>query len=164
MKGIKLHSKKYSGIIALVDDSDFDEINKYRWQLTKRAYTFYAVRRAGSKPGIIVYMHRQILGLTKESKIMVDHKDGDGLNNQTSNLRIATKSQNGQNIKARKNKLSKFKGVTKKDYGKKWVAAINKNGKRIHLGCFESELEAAFAYNKKAVEMFGEFAYLNSIN
>lgn len=150
------------GKTALVDDSDYEYLNQFRWCVTIRNKTSYAIRRKGCKPGIIIYMHREVLGLT-DPKIFVDHKDRDGLNNQRENLRVATKSQNSMNGSIRKNKTSKYRGVRLFKERGKWVSAIWVNGKLKHLGIFKSEIDAAVVYNNAAKELFGEFANLNNI-
>ena len=106
-------------------------------------------------------MHRQIMKAPKG--MVVDHIDGNGLNNRRSNLRICTPRQNQWNrcpLKTRK-QTSPFKGVQYPTGKSRPYARIQYNGKTIHIGVFDSEVEAAQAYDRKAVELFGEFAYLN---
>lgn len=107
-------------------------------------------------------MHREILGIM-DSKIKVDHKDRNGLNNQRSNLRIATYSQNASNCKGRAGSSSKYKGVSKLTTCRRWVAQIWKDKKKHYLGLFKTEKDAAIAYNKEAEKLHGEFAYINKI-
>lgn len=93
---------------------------------------------------------------------LVDHIDGDKLNNNLSNLRIATKAQNAMNSKKKQdNTSSKFKGVYLQIKTNKWRASININNKSIHIGCYFSEEAAADAYNTMAKQMFGAFACIN---
>ena len=92
----------------------------------------------------------------------VDHIDRNPLNNHRINLRICTKAQNQQNCKGRGG-TSKYKGVCWEKRRKKWRATIKNNGKQVHIGEFCDEKEAAKAYNKKALEFFGEFSRLNKI-
>lgn len=156
MKEIQLSRGK----VALVDDEDFELLNQYKWYAQKGHKTFYATTSRG------ILMHRLILGLN-ETNTYCDHEDYNGLNNQKSNLRIATNSQNSINSRKRENTTSKYKGVwlTKSKYKDKaylyWQARVNKDKKVFHLGYFKDEQEAALAYNKKAFELFGEFANLN---
>ena len=105
-------------------------------------------------------MHREILGIT-DPKINVDHLDGDGLNNQRSNLRVCTDSQNGANRGKQKNNKSGYKGVHWNKKTKKWAAQIQYHKKVLNLGYYSDIIEAAKAYDKKALELFGEFARLN---
>lgn len=148
------------GQIALVDDEDFENLNQFRWCAVKIGRTFYAVRNVridGKKRG--VRMHCQILGGK-----LIDHKDHNGLNNQKSNLRFCTASQNCMNKRKRKNCVSIYKGVCFHKQHKRWLAHIKKDGKDNHLGYFVTEIDAAKAYNIKAVELFGEFANLNKLD
>ena len=91
----------------------------------------------------------------------LDHIDGDQLNNNIENLRAVTLSQNQWNRKKIKITSSKYKGVTKRS--KKWEVCIKINKKSIYLGLFNSEIDAAIAYNEKAIELFGEYAKLNEV-
>lgn len=158
MKQIKLTL----GQVALVDDEDFEFLNQFKWQAVKKPNTFYAVKNFPNGKGkqISVYMHRIILQL-KDSKIHCDHKDGNGLNNQKYNLREATHAQNQRNKKARETGTSRYKGVTLRKSYTKWRATIILNKKYIHIGYFINEIDAAKAYDEKAKELFGEFAWLN---
>ena len=142
---------------AKVDDSDYEWLNKYRWCSSRIGHTRYA---HGVVNGRRVIMHRFILGIT-DPNIDGDRRDRDGLNNQRSNLRIATRSQNATNKRKRKNSTSSFNGVNYSSERKKWCASITHKYKMIALGRFESEMEAAKAYDKKAKELFGDFANLN---
>ncbi|MDD5011850.1 MAG: AP2 domain-containing protein [Phycisphaerae bacterium] len=163
---IKLTRGKY----AKVSPEDFAEINKHKWQaINNQGDTFYAIRsvRTGGKKKRI-YMHREIMkpptsDITQGGKrIVVDHKDGDGLNNTRENLRIATARENAYNRKKyRKKCSSKYKGVSQEKKSKKWRAIIYHKRRKIHLGMFDSETEAAKAYDKAARELFGEYAKLN---
>ena len=103
-------------------------------------------------------MHIFILGFKG-----IDHIDGNGLNNQRNNLRKATHQENMMNRQSNKNSSSQFKGVHWYERTNKWQARITFNQKRISLGYFTSEIDAAKTYNKKALELFGEFAKLNFI-
>ena len=107
-------------------------------------------------------MHREILNLTLGNKLRVDHKNCNGLDNQKQNLRFATKSQNGMNQKIRMG-TSKYKGVSWHKNRNKWAVWICNNGKRQYLGYFTNEVDAAQAYDRKAKELFGEYARLNFI-
>ncbi len=107
-------------------------------------------------------MHRTILGVKKG--VEVDHRDGNGLNNQRRNLRRASKSQNQAAYRgACKNKSSRFRGVRWASRYNNWTARITVNGREMHLGCFGVEVSAAAAYNRAAKKYFGRFASLNEI-
>ncbi len=104
-------------------------------------------------------MHRLIMNAP--AGLVVDHIDGNSLNNRKTNLRICTQAQNIHNSRPRRNRSSKYKGVFWNKVNKKWSVSIRKGDKRIYLGGFDDEIEAALAYDRKAEELFGEFAYLN---
>lgn len=144
---------------GLVDDDDFEELSEHKWHITQRDHTAYMhtkIKRDGK--WTTVYMHRLIMGEPRGKE--VDHKDGDGLNNQRFNLRVCTHNQNQQN-QHRTYGTSQYKGVAWHEKVGKWVAYIMKDGKRKHLGYRDSEIECAKLYDEKAVEMFGEFAQTN---
>ncbi len=145
------------GKVALVDEEDFDELNKYKWSAFKHRNTFYAVRNVRGKP--LLRMHRVIMGDVKG--VIYDHINGDGLDNRKSNLRIATAQQNNMNRIPRKGCSSKYKGVSWNKPNKKWLCILGHNYKNTYLGSFDDEEECARAYDKKAKELFGEFARLN---
>lgn len=155
MKQIPLSGKYGKGKFALVDDEDYEELIKNKWWATKGKT--YAIGRVAGKAAL---MHRIVMGVT-HLFIVVDHKDGNSLNNQKENLRICSAAENARNRMPVNSKHSRFKGVTQK--GAHWEAYIKKNSKRIHLGMYMSEEEAAHAYNVAASELFGEFAALNNL-
>lgn len=149
-------------MVALVDDEDFWVLNKYKWHTYKsRKKYIYAARRmylAGKRK--FVLMHREIL-CPLNSKDICDHKDGNGLNNQRSNLRLCLNAENVRNQKRRKDNSSGFKGVYWSKVANKWQSYIKFNNKRIHLGLFECKVKAAKAYDMAAKKHHGEFAKLN---
>lgn len=153
---------------VLVDDSDYEELDKYNWRLKRERNILYARRtttkeeRESGYPQAVV-MHRQIMGIVTDRSIQIDHRDSNGLNNQRSNLRIATKQQNTANMSKYSGRYSStYKGVFKA-HGQ-YIAQIGFNNKIIRLGYFTNEVDAAIAYNSKAIELFGEYASLNEIN
>jgi hypothetical protein len=106
-------------------------------------------------------MHRQILN-PKESD-HVDHINGNGLDNRRDNIRACSCSQNLMNRQNHRPTTSGYKGVSLHKRNKTWRATINLNGKQIYAGCYATPVEAALAYNAKAIELFGEFARPNVI-
>lgn len=133
---------------AMVDADDLVLVSPYRWMSNGR----YAYAKT---PDGVVLMHRLIAGV---DGMMVDHIDGDGLNNQRHNLRPCTHTQNMQN-RCSVSGASRFKGVWVE--GDRWRSAIRVAGKKMHLGSFTSEIDAARSYDKAAVRLFGEFAKTN---
>lgn len=159
MKRIALTRDFYT----LVDDADFKELNRYQWQVIMPGGPEgrkYAIRFESGKA---VYMHRQLLKdqFTPE-RPQCDHINGNGLDNQRANLRPATRQENQRNrgVQARKNRSSKFKGVTKTKSG--WTAGINiTTNRRRYLGTFRDEESAALEYDRAAIEHYGQFARPN---
>ncbi len=146
------------GKAACVSDEDFVALNQFKWTAQKCKYTFYAYRKEnGRADGTKLYMHRVILGLQKGEEC--DHIDGDGLNNVRENLRLATTRQNIAN--RRKWGIQRFKGVQPSK--NKWIAQLRISGKPTHLGTFDTEEEAALAFNVAVVKEYGEFARLNQL-
>jgi len=154
MKKIKLTQNKYT----LVDNEDFEVFNKYTWCAVKDGNTFYAQKTTSKKDGstTTVRLHREIMKPPKE--LMIDHIDRDGLNNRRSNLRFCTNTQNQMNSCKNKNNTSGFKGVYI-DKGK-FRSRISFNGRRIHLGFFDTREKAGEAYQDACVEFYGKFANL----
>ncbi len=142
-----------SGLFAIVDACDYPEISKYKWRASRHGPTVYA---SCVKRGKVVYMHRMILRARKGC--LVDHIDGNGLNNRRCNLRVCTHQQNRANVGPRGG-VSRFVGVGR--MRDKWQARITFRGKVFHLGTFDDEVEAAKARDRKAYELHGEYAYLN---
>lgn len=150
------------GVVAIVDDNDYEEINKRLWYAIKKKNTFYAVTKRRKNDGTIetVFMHRLILGVYDPS-VVVDHIDRNGLNNTRNNLRLC---RNVENILNRTpHGRSKFIGVSWHKKTGKWRARIRINNKEHSLGYFDNEEAAAIAYNIEAEKQFKEFANLNKI-
>lgn len=157
------------GKVALVDDGDYEWLMQWRWQAMKPSNPkrcWYAARGEyfpDTKKQKTVWMHRFILGLPHGKKPHVDHRDRNGLNNQRSNLRIATHGDNTHNQRIYSTNKSGFRGVFWSKRGNKWQAEIDCNGKTFYLGRFSDVREAAIAYNEAALYHHGEFASLNII-
>lgn len=160
MKIITLSNNKGE---VLVDDEDFEWLDKYDWYLMRGKKVNYAYAYGKNIKGSPKFLiHRLILNAPKG--IDVDHINGDGLNNQKCNLRLATRSQNLINRNKQSNNTSGIKGVSycnEKKRKKKWKSSINHNSKPITIGRFLTKEEAGRAYDKKAKELYGEFAYIN---
>lgn len=141
------------GYVALIDDDLYEHYAAFSWWAKVNACTVYARNKQG-------YMHRIIMNAPKG--IEVDHIDHNGLNNQRSNLRLATRSQNLANTKCHSDSKSAYKGIWK-DKGS-WTAEIAKEGRRYRLGSYATEIEAARRYDIEALKMFNEFAQTNGIS
>jgi len=151
-KLIPLSQRKF----AIVDAEDYDRFSKYKWHASNKGQTSYAQRNG---PDGIVCMHRLIAGAPPH--LVVDHINHNGLDNRKKNLRLCTQAQNIYNSLPRRNCSSKYKGVYLHKRTNRYRATIRYKGKRFHLGSFKNEVDAAKAYDKKACELFGQFAYLN---
>lgn len=150
--------------IALVDNADFEKLNKFKWYASKNRYGDYEAVRNGCRIGKgcrqkRIYMHRQIMNCPQEMEI--DHHNHNKLDNQRINLRICTHSENVRNSRIPRNNTSGFKGVHWFKPRKKWRTQIRYNHKTIFTGLFNSKLKAAKAYDIIAKKYFGEFAYTN---
>lgn len=138
MKEIQLTQNK----VALVDDEDYDILNKYNWCAHLEGNVFYATRCPGK--GNYQRMHRVILSPIP-SGLEVDHIDGNGLNNQRSNLRIVTRRVNQQNRHIN-DKKSRYPGIFYSKKDRVFIARIRIHGERRFLGYFKNEIEAANQY------------------
>jgi hypothetical protein len=154
VKEIQLTQNK----VALVDDEDFDRLNKHKWYSSKLRNCWYAWRHLGKHSTI--KMHREVLLLVKNDKKQIDHINCNGLDNRKENLRLCNYSENQQNrIKIKG--ISKYKGVDFSKKRNKWRVRINKDYKIYNLGEFTNEIDAAYAYDIHAMWLFGDFARLN---
>lgn len=155
-------SKKYGYYRVILDLEDYGKILKYSWHIKKGGNTFYAATniKISENKRKTLLMHTLITGYK-----IVDHKNGNGCDNRKNNLREVNKGENNRNAKTRKDKTtSKYKGVVFMKDREKWRARINsENNKRIVVGQFNSEIEAAKAYNEAAKKYYGNFAKLNII-
>jgi hypothetical protein len=149
------------GKFTLVDQNDFYRLNIFQWFAEGKGDRLYAMRPLLSrdKPSRMVRMHRDITNAPPG--ILVDHKNGNGLDNRRDNLRLATHTQNMQNRRKLKNTSSKFIGVHFDKHSAQWRARITYKAKKLHLGRFDNEIAAAKAYDAVARKYHGEFARLN---
>jgi len=143
------------GKFAIVDAEDNGWLSRHKWCAAKSRETYYAHR---FRDGAIVGVHREIMRAPKG--VVCDHKNHNGLDNRKSNLRLCTSAQNQHNKMAKKDCSSRYKGVIRRGDYKRWRARIGFNRKRIHLGDFTDEIQAAMAYDDKAAELFGKFENL----
>lgn len=144
-----------TGEVATVDDEDYQRVTAHRWYRLiagKATRKIYAQSTAGT-------MHRLIMGYPTRK---IDHKDGNGLNNQRQNLRLATDIQNARNRRKQSSpSSSRYKGVGFNKRTGKWRADIGDGGRVITIGYFTDEIAAARAYDDRAIRLHGEFACLN---
>ena len=138
----------------IIDKEDFDRVKEHKWGGGEK----YIINKN------VGYLHWFILGKEKpESReIQMDHINMDTFDNRKINLRICTRSQNSANVRKRRTNTSGYKGVFKALHGG-WRVQIGFEGKRFYIGSYATKEQAAMAYNKVAVEYFGEFAQLNQI-
>jgi hypothetical protein len=148
VKKIKLTQDKYT----LVDDEDYEELNKHKWCAVKNGYNYYATRVKDRKT---IWMHRVIMN--PPPHLDIDHKNNNGLDNRKEKLRVCTRSQNSANRRLGKNNTSGIKGIHWEGDRKKWRARICVDGKARHIGRYSTREEAQEAYCEIAKEYFGEF-------
>jgi len=155
---------------TIVDPADFYRLNSFYWLTCGKNDNLYAARLIRLKSGRLgtVLMHREIYfncsnaHLSNPSRSVVDHINTDSLDNRRANLRLATHSQNSCNSRRDKSKtLSRFRGVSFSKRKQKWFAAIRADGRKLWLGYFDNEEDAARAYDAAARKYHGEFARLN---
>lgn len=146
----------------IIDSEDLKIFENYKWNLCNKNGTLYLLSfiKVDGKRKTIYYS--RIITNASEN-IIVDHIDGNTLDNRKSNLRFVNKTQNAQNMKSNKNSTSKYKGVSFDKCRKLWRVVIKVNKKQVYVGRFDSEIEAATAYNEAAKKYFKEYARLNQI-
>ena len=160
---LSVGTSKRPNLYAKISPEDAELALRYKWSITRGTdrngpYYVRAIDRT-SKPVRQVKLHRLIMDAPAGTH--VDHINGDPLDNRRCNLRIATPQQNQCNSRKHKRGTSTFKGVSRNRDSGRWRAYIVKDRKQINLGSFATELEAADAYDKAALAIFGEFACLN---
>lgn len=157
---IEVISKKYGIIPVIIDAEDVDKVREYCWYVHKNGNNFYCMTSIylGNGKQKALLLHRLILD---SPDLFIDHINHIGLDNRKSNLRVVTNQENQMNRKPNKNSSSKYKSVYWHKRKSKWYVQIRFNSKRIHIGYFDNEVQAALAYDAKAMELFGEYAKLN---
>lgn len=149
-----------NGYTIFVDDEDYPDLSKRKWFARKSAgRTWYATSKLeGRRHSPNISMHRVVMNYPKG--LEVDHINGNGLDNRKENLRICTHLQNGMNQKSRGGS-SLYKGVYWHKQNLNWVAYLHHLGKRLHLGSFDSEVEAAKRHDEAARKLNKEFGRYN---
>lgn len=162
MKAYRVQLTK--GKYALVDEEDFARVSQYAWYTQGIAGRQYAACDLGSTANRTrLYMHRVISNAPKG--VQIDHVNGNSLDNRKANLRYASKATNMRNrgkLNRKGGSSSQYKGVYHdRRYANSWNAYITVDGKRINLGTFSTEDQAARVYDEAAKKYHGEFAFLN---
>lgn len=163
-------SKKHADAVILVSPEDVDRVMEHRWspvEKGRKRMSLYAIRwvHTGTRMGTTTSLHRFILELEAKDYRTVDHINHDGIDCRRKNMRIVTNQQNAFNSRSGSGSVSKHKGVSPNSgKGKLWRVVINHNQQCKHIGYFDDEIEAALAYDAAAIELFGEYAYLNFPN
>ena len=139
---------------TIIDAEDYERCKSYRWYSDGHNYVT-------SEFG---YLSNFIMNFKSTRYMVVDHINGDSLDNRKENLQIVTNQQNQCKKRGQKNNTSGYRGVFKASYDGKWASEIVCNGKKYRFGPFCSKEIAASAYNEAAKKLFGRFAVLNSIN
>lgn len=149
------------GYNALVDEVDYPSLVGYPWRARVRGPRRYALCGGSSRPTL--FMHNLIL--RKQQGVLCDHRNSDGTDNRRSNLRECSSVQNSRNRRKAVG-ASRFKGVQNlgpRYKNRPWQARIQgDDGRQVSIGTFVTEIEAALAYDAKAMELFGEFACTNA--
>ena len=151
------------GLYAIVDDDMYDYLNQWKWYAGKERHGKYRAMRKEKVDGKwrTIYMHRVVC--PAPSHMVIDHINGNSLDNRRANLRPCSQRENSYNkqttMKMLTFKKSRYKGVSAQNG--RWRARIYVNGKHIHLGIYDTEVEAAKAYDRAARQTFGEYARLN---
>jgi hypothetical protein len=149
--------KLTKGYFTLVDIDDYEKVKNMKWYVCCSKGYNYAQTSYKSKK---IWLSHLIMNPSKN--LFVDHINHDTLDNRHFNLRICTKKENNRNYHLPVNNTSGYKGVCLRKLTGKWLAYIKYNGVRLNLGYFKDKIEAAKVYDKKAIELFGKFAYLNT--
>lgn len=144
-----------SGERVWVDESDYVYLKQWKWTLDGKSHP---ARQSGFR---CIYLHAEVFR-RMGGKGTADHRDRDRLNCRRSNLRPSTRQQNSANTGIRSDNNSGYKGVRRRRQGD-WGATIHIRGRNIALGVFETREEAALAYNRAALRLFGEYAVLNEV-
>lgn len=153
MKTILLNN----GTSFLIDDEDYELVSSHKWYLHVAGYV-YRIKKCEDGKRRNLYLHRLLLNLVRGDGRLVDHINGNKLDNRRCNIRACTKAENGWNRGKTKNNTSGYKGVFRDTRSGKWLASVFVNGRRNSLGLFTTPEEAHLAYRSAVEELHGEFA------
>lgn len=158
------NTKKYGAVKLTFDEKSFKLYQKYNWWLKDQNNKYSYLCRDCVTTGKKFRFHRELLNLT-DKNLVCDHINGDGLDNRLDNLRICTQKENIRNKNKTKNQTSsKYKGVSFNKLNNNWRVRMEKDGSQVEIGSFKTEKEAAEAYNKAAIKMYGEYAKVNVVS
>jgi hypothetical protein len=151
------------GRFTIVEPRDYYLIRRFKWFVHGNGSNLYAARSALTDDlrSRIIYLHRQLM--SPPAGLVVDHRNCDSLDNRRANLRVVTQAVNMRNRRKRKNTSSRYIGVHFDKQRNKWSVHIRYNGRKIWLGRFDDESEAARAYDAAAKKYFGEIVRLNNV-
>lgn len=150
------------GGFAIVDAADYERISYWKWYETDLGYVARVSRKGdGGRPKRTIFLHNQVMGCIGDAE--PDHRNQDKKDNRKCNLRPSDRSQNTANKGLKSTNTTGFKGVTRSERikGCVYYSSITCRGIRYSLGKYENPEDAAYAYDFKAIELFGEFACLN---
>lgn len=147
--------------VSLVDDEDFDKLNKFKWYADKQLSGFYARRMSYQNVRKCIHMSHVIINCPKGKQ--VDHINHDTLDNRKDNLRVCSNRENSINRRMLSNNKTGYRGVVWHKRDKKFASQIKNKGKHYHLGSYDCKHEAALVYNRKAKELHGKYAFQNKI-
>lgn len=147
------------GHVALVDAEFAPLVAGFNWSVMERGALCYAVTNLEGEDGARCHLHMHRLIAMPSREFVVDHVNGDGLDNRLHNLRVVTQGENSKNKAKRSIYSSRYKGVSK--VGTKYRARIEVNGRKIECGRFDGEEDAARAYDIAAIREFGCLASTN---
>jgi hypothetical protein len=151
-----------TNVFCIIDEQDFAMLEPYKWYCYKSSSgALYAMSTIKGK---VQRMHRFLLGMATNNHLQVDHLNHNTLDNRRCNLRVVSRAQNLQHRRGPQNFSSAYKGVGWHPCRRLWRVRIYDKGKRVEVGHFRDEVEAALAYDRKALEVYGEFAHLNFLH
>jgi hypothetical protein len=145
------------GLFALVDGKNFERISKHKWYAEKNGNGYYARRWANGRQ---VRLHQEVFGEVSAGMV-IDHANRCGLDNREQNLRACTHRENLCNTAMSSHNKTGYRGVSFDKNRNKWQATISVKGRPTHLGRYIDISDAAIAYDKEALEQYGEYAQLN---
>ena len=149
------------GKFAIVDESDFEWLNSFKWSAAGEVGHTYASRKCSTDDKTTsIKMHQLIMGECPIGMV-IDHKNGDRFNNQRSNLRFCTTKENNRNRRNKCKRSSIYKGVSWCAPSNKWRVMISNDGKSIRTKMFVNEIDAARQYDIWCTELFGDFSSTN---